>query len=183
VYFLSSIGGSGAECFYYYRNSERGEGLFRLDLQTGQTNAVFPPSNGWYSFAFSPTDRRLVYGLSARDLKILDLTTGEIVDVASGSDNYETGGYLWSPDGLQLVYSVLTRDEQDERDKYSLRLVDARSGIEQILFEAPDQCFSAVSWITNDVFVFERYGSDDGRTLIEYDLNTFIHESTATPSP
>jgi len=182
VYFLSDIGGSGAECFYQGR--DRGAGLFRLDLQSGYTTIILPPSNdiGWYGFSFSPTDRRLVYGVHARDLKILDITTGKTIDITSGDNNYETGGYLWSSDGMQLVYSVLTYNEQGDRENYSLRMVDTQSGSERILLEAPDKCFSALSWATNNVLVFERYGAD-GQAIIEYDLNssTIITEATATP--
>lgn len=182
VYFMSSLGGDGGECFY--NHPDRGAGLFRLDLQSGSVTTVLPPSSDfwWYGFSFSPTDRRLVYGPQARDLKILDLTTGEIIDIASGSDNYETGGYLWSVDGLKLVYSVLTRNEQGERDKYSLRFVDARLGIEQILFEAPDKCFSALSWNANNMLMVEREGNE-GKVLIEYDLNSVNIENSTTSTP
>jgi Tol biopolymer transport system component len=181
VYFYSDFGGSGGECFYKTR--ERGFGLFRLDLQSGQNTTILPP-NGWSGFSFSPTDRRLVYGALARDLKILDMTTGKTIDIPSAGDNYETGGYLWSSDGIQLVYSTLTRDEQGERENYSLRLFDAQTGIGQILFESPENCYSASSWATNSILIIEREGRD-GQALIEYDLNAnnVINEFTATPYP
>jgi WD40 repeat protein len=184
AYFFSDLGGDGGECFYQSR--DRGAGLFRLDLQSGWVTTILPPSNdfGWYGFSFSPTDRRLVYGIQARDLKILDIATGKTIDITSGVNNYETGGYVWSSDGMQLVYSTLTWNEQGERENYSLRLVDAQSGTEQIIFEAPDKCFSAMSWGTNGVLIVEKQGSE-GRTIIEYDLNStnIINESTATPYP
>jgi WD40 repeat protein len=184
AYFFSYLGGDGGECFY--RGEERGAGLFRLDLQSGYTTAILPQNNDsrWYGFSFSPTDRRLVYGIRTKDLKILDITTGEIIGITSGDNNYETGGYLWSLDGMKLIYSVLTYNEQGERGNYSLRLVNIQTGIEQILFEAPDKCYSALTWATNGMLIVERQGSD-GPVIIEYDLNSnnIINESTATPFP
>jgi hypothetical protein len=184
VYFLSDIGGSGAECFYQSR--DRGAGLFRLDLQSGWITTILPTSNDfwWYGFSFSPTDRRLVYGARAQDLKILDIATGKTTDIISEDNNYETGGYLWSSDGIRLIYSVLTYDEQGKREDYSLRLVDTQTGIEQILFQSPENCYSASSWITNGILIIERE-ERDGQALIEYDLNTnnIINESSVTPYP
>jgi WD40 repeat protein len=184
AYFFSDLGGDGGECFYQSR--DRGTGLFRLDLQSGWVTTILPTSNDfwWYSFSFSSTDRRLAYGVQARDLKILDIATGKTIDITSGDNNYETGGYLWSSDGLQLVYSTLTWNEQGERGNYSLRLVDAQSGSEQVILEAPDKCFSVLSWAANGILIVERQGSE-GRTIIEYDLNSnkIINESTATPYP
>lgn len=182
VYFLSDTGGSGFECFY--RGRERGAGLFRLDLQSGWTTTILSPNNDfwWYGLSFSPTDRRLVYGVQAQDMKILDLTSGKTIDIITADDNYETGGYFWSPDGLQFVYSVLTYVELGERMNYSLRLVDAETGNERILIESPENCFVAKAWKDGNILEYEVYGKTDEPTLTEYDLNSnTIRESTATP--
>jgi len=57
-----------------------------------------------------------VYGEQAKDLKFLDLMDGKKSKITSEESNYETGGYLWSSDGIQLVYSLLTYDEPGERE-------------------------------------------------------------------
>lgn len=177
AYFSSHLGGDGGECFY--KGGDRGAGLFRVDLKTGESTAILPTNNDfwWYGFSFSPTDRRLVYGVQARDLKILDVTTGKFVSISSDDDAYETGGFLWSGDGLRLVYSALTRDSNGERENYSLRLVDVLSGNEQVLLEAPDECFDAVSWTENDILIIEK---NYDQTVIQFDLNTnnIINENT-----
>ena len=184
VYVLSHLGGDGGECFYKPR--ERGSGLFRLDLKSGWITTILRPNSEfwWYSFSFSPTDRRLVYGEQARDLKFLDLTNSEISQIISEESNYETGGYLWSSDGLQLAYSVLARNEQGEGENYSLRLADVQTGSERILLNSPDNCFSAISWASDSILIIERQGRD-GRAIIHYDLskNNIVSESPVTPYP
>lgn len=184
AYVFSSLGGDGVECFY--QPMERGAGLFRLDLQSGRITTVLRPNNGFwgYSFSFAPTDRRLVFGELSRDLKILDFTTGKTIEISDEAGKYETGGYLWSPDGLKFVYSHLIRNELREWEGLSLRLVDAQSGDERILFDSRDNCFSATSWGTDNILIIQRDGRG-GDTIIEYDLNTnnIVKESTATPRP
>jgi len=172
---------------YVGKNSQYfGEGLFRLDLQTGAVTTILPLQDNFssYDFSFSPTGRRLIYQTYPSDLIILDIKTGESVSVKSADKNHSGGGYLWSSDGTQFVYSVLTYDEQGGRENYSLRLVDAQSGSERILFESPENCYSASSWATNSILIVEREGRD-GLVIIEYDLNSknIIGESTATPLP
>jgi hypothetical protein len=181
AYFTAFLGGDGGECFYG-NQLETGTGLFRLDLKTGLTTVILPPNDRyfWYSFSISPTDRRLVYGVHSLNLKILDITTGQLVDVVHKSDFSEGGGYIWSPDGLQFVYATVTSDDQGERFGYSLRLVDAKSGSEQILLESTEDCFAARSWKENNILTLEK---NFNKTLIEYDLksNTIISENTMTP--
>ena len=174
---------------YLGRNSQYfGEGLFRLDLQTGDVRTILPLQDNFssYDFSFSPTGRRLIYKTYPSDLIILDIKTGESVSVKSADNNQSGGGYLWSSDGLTLVYSTVIYSEIFEPIAYSLRLVDAQSGSERILLESPDNCFSALTWETNSVLIVEREGEgSEGRTIIEYDLNSnkIINESTATPYP
>lgn len=180
TYFFSFLGGDSGECFY--NGGDRGSGLFRIDLHSGQTTAILPPNNNfwWYGFSLSPTDRRLVYGARARDLKILDITTGELISVISVSNFDEGGGFLWSADGLKLIYSALTRGESGERENYSLRLVDAQSGSESILLESPENCFVAISWKEDNILQLKK---NFGEALIEFDLNSnkIISENTTTP--
>lgn len=180
AYFFSFPGGDGGECFY--DGGDRGFGLFRVDLQSGKTAAILRPNNNfwWYGFSLSPTDRRLVYGVRARDLKILDITTGQLISIISASKFEEAGGFLWSADGLKLVYSALGRDDTGGRGNYSLRLVDVQSGSEQILLESAKDCFEAKSWTENNILILEKNYNE---TLVEFDLNSnkIISESVTTP--
>lgn len=177
-YFYTSLGGDGGECFY--GGYDTGSGLFRLDLQTGQTKAILPLNDDlrWYGFSISPTDRRLVYGIRSLDLQILDLTTGQLINVGHKKNFSQSGGYIWSTDGLEFVYSTVTYTPNHTGiENYSLRLVNAVSGSEQILFEAPDECFDTISWTENDILTIEK---NYARTKVEFDLNsnTIISETT-----
>ena len=183
AYFTSHLGGSVGECFY--DGWDTGSGLFRLDLQNGQTKATLPLGNNlvWYGFSISSTDRRLVYGIRAIDLKILDLSTGQSINVGHEKDFSQGGGYLWSSDGLGFVYSTVTYKPDYGRESYSLRIVDARSGNEQILLESTEDCFDPVSWIKENILIVERYDKNYDQTLIEFDLNSNNITRETIPTP
>jgi len=181
AYFTSFFGGDGGECFY--DGGDRGSGVFRVNLQTGQSTTILPLNNNfwWYGFSFSPTDRRLVYGARARDLKLLDLKTGEVININPASNFSEGGGFLWSSDGLMLVYSTVKYlPNHVGREGYTLRLVDAQTGSERILLDSPVDCFNAKSWTEDNILILEKNYSEE---LIEFDLhsNKIISESPATP--
>lgn len=136
----------------------------------------------WYGFSFSPTDGRLVYGARARDLKILDIQTGQVISIVHAKELNETREYKWSPDGLELVYSTVAYNFQEGTTHYSLRLVDVQSGSELILMESDSDCYVVSKWDENRSLLVERYDENYSSTLITYDLNLNII-SEATPSP
>lgn len=177
AYFYSFSASDGGECFY--EGGDRGFGLFRIDLQSGQTAAVLPLSTSfwWYGFSISPTDRRLVYGERARDLKTLDITTGHSIPILSASNFDEAGGFLWSADGLKLVYSTAMSDHQAQTRSYTVRLVDVRTGSERILLEDFDTCYAAKSWGENNTLILEKNYNE---AFIEFDLNSneIVRETT-----
>jgi hypothetical protein len=179
AYFASFLGGDGGACFVG-NQLDTGSGLFRVDLESGHTVAILPLSDAyfWYSFSLSPTDRRLVYGARSRNLKVLDITTGQLIDVAHLSDFNHGGSYVWSPDGLKFVYSTVLSD--DVSVNYSVRLVDAQSGSERILLASPDACFAATSWREDNILMLQK---NYGEAEIRFDLNSnkIISESTITP--
>lgn len=190
AYFYSFLGGDGGECYIGTTNS--GKGLFRIDLQTGDVSSILPKNenNIWYTFSFSPTGRRLLYGVNSRDLIVLDIPTGNITSVANDFDFSQSGGYLWSPDGLQFVYSTVTTLDNWETRSYSLRLVDVLTGNEQIILESPDKCLVAKLWSESNILtvesVHENYAQAiNDRTLIDINLNSneIIGEATVTPFP
>jgi len=183
LYFNSYVSGSGGECFVGVKYDQDGKGLFRFDLQTGDTTTILPlrgPFGGGYGFSFSQTGRRLVYETYSLGLKILDLQTGKLIDVDALSEESAGGDYVWSPDGLQFVYSVVSTIDNWETRIYSLRLVNALSGNQQILFESSDICFATNTWSDSDVLTLENYDQNYNRTRVEFDLKTktVISETT-----
>ncbi len=185
AYFASFPTIDGGECYVGKNSQYFGKGLFRLDLQTGVVTTILPLQDNFrsYDFSFSPTGRRLIYRTYPSGLIILDIKTGESVSVKSADKNQSGGGYLWSSDGLTLVYSTEIYSETFELIAYSLRLVDAQSGSERILLESPNNCFAARSWSDNNILTIESYDKNYDQTLVEYDLNLnkIVSEATATP--
>ena len=185
AYFHTSLGGDGGECFY--EGYDTGVGLFRLDLQTGQTTEILPLNDNlvWYGFSFSPTDKWFVYGIETVDLVIFNITTGESINVANKEEFSQGGGYIWSPDGSQFVYSTLKYVPNNvDRESYTLRLVDAQTGSERILLEAKTNCYLARKWNENNILLIEYDDENYNRAIMEFDIisNTIISAS-ASPSP
>jgi len=88
----------------YWEAFHQGIVLFRLTLETGQVSEILPlVRSNWrfYSFAFSPNDRRLAYVVTDKSpvkLNILDMQTGD-EDSFEFDPKYNTGGgFLWAPD-------------------------------------------------------------------------------------
>ena len=100
------------------------------------------------------------------------MQTGQIIDVDSSIDESAGGAYVWSPDGMQFVYSVVATIDNWETRIYSLKLVNALSGNQQVLFESSDICFAADMWSDNNVLTLGNYDENYNRTRVEFDLNT-----------
>src|SRR5690554_4371273 len=149
------IDSSPGECFH--EGWDMGEGLFRLDLQPGDTREILPPGDDgstWYGFSSAPSGRRLVHGIRTLDLEILDISTGQSIQAVHQKDFSQGGGYVWSPDGLQLVYSTVKYPTNHVgREGYTLRLVDVQSGAERILFESKTSCYLAERWEGNNILL------------------------------
>ena len=186
AYFNSYLATSGGYCYMSGNVLNHGTGLFRLDLDTGNTNAILPwkENSAGYSFSFSPTGRRLVYEAFSLGVKVLDLKSGQVINISSAAEFSEVGGYLWSADGLQVVYSTVL-SVVDGMGNYSIRIADSQSGTERILLESTEDCFAARAWTEDNIITIESYDKNYNRTLIEYDLNSkkIIREATATPRP
>jgi len=184
AYFYTSLGGSVGECFY--EGYDTGEGLFRLDLQTGQTIEMLPLINEnsvWYGFSFSPNGRWLVSGVRTLGLGILDIMKGESINVAHEIDFSQGGGYIWSPDGLRFVFSTVKYlPDHGGRNGYTLRLVDVRTGVERILLESETSCYLAKKWEDSNILLIEHYDENYNGAIMEYDINSNTIISTAVPS-
>lgn len=178
--------GDGSVCFTHMRPEQHGKGLLRLDLQTGSVTTVLPLGDQvGYGFSFAPTGRRLVYEVYSLGLKILDIQTGQLIDVDPERQFDVGGNYIWSPDGLQFVYSNVSYTDQWAVANYSLRLVDGKTGKDQIILESAQNCFAVKNWKDDHTIVVESFNPDLKVTVIEYDLslNQVLNESTATPAP
>lgn len=103
-----------------------GSDLLRVDLRTGQVEVLLPPVT--YALALSP-DEKTAVTVDHRDMLGLvfhDLASGETrhlpLDVTYG----EVGGFVWSPDGEQLLFARATTPATCEAN-YDIVLVNVES--------------------------------------------------------
>jgi len=100
----------------YWEPFHKGIVLYRLNLETGQVSEVLPLGKSdtlYYSFAFSPNDRRLAYIVTDQSpviLNIRDMPTGEEQSFEFDPKYNTGGGFVWSPDSQKLVFSVTQFD-------------------------------------------------------------------------
>lgn len=169
AYFSSYPTGSGGVCFTRYGYQEAWR-LFRLNLQTGHINEILPVVvYDYYGFSFSPIDSYLVYGLSSGSLTILDIATGESINVTSEKDFSFRGGYIWSQDGLTFIYSTVIYSSDYSKQDSTIRLVDAKTGMEQVILESSQDCLHVVEWVDTNIIKIQ---TNYYESLIEFDLNT-----------
>ena len=82
-----------------------------------------------------------------------------------------------------FIIDTYTPDHVD-REGYTLRLVDAKTGTERILLESKTGCYLAKEWKDNNVLVIEYDDENYNRALMEYDLNSnTIINAPASPAP
>lgn len=90
--------------------------LYRFNLETGQVSEVLPAgkdSTIYYSFAFAPDDSMLAYietDTSPVVLVLRNLETGAEKKIEFDPKYNTGGGFLWTPDGQKLVFSVTQFD-------------------------------------------------------------------------
>ena len=173
VYFYSTLGGSGGYCFY---GGNTCVGLFRLDVLTGEIQKSFRRMKLFIGigFPFSPTGRLLAHGKSNQKLEILDMVTGDLVDVRYAREYNHGAGFIWAPDGSQFIYSTdyFPHFEETEMDGFTLLLVDAQTGEERILSESKTSCYRVREWRKDNIIVIEYDDENYDRAIMEYDLNT-----------
>jgi hypothetical protein len=183
LYFSIENTGSGGHCYVGYDGS--GFGLFRLDVQTGETSIVLPLKSGYerYTWSFSPTGRRFIYEQSKNTIGIWDLYTGEITSVLQlPENNIHAGGFRWSQDGLKIIYTVAWLDS-NERYHFKLYLTDLTTNSTYVLMTPPDEkCIRASSWAEKDLLNIEIVDDINFESYrIVFDVNS--NQIIGTPIP
>lgn len=100
----------------YWESFHQGMVLYGLNLESGEISEVLPRGKSeriYYSFSFSPNDRRLAYIKTDQSpviLNIRDMQTGTGQSYEF-DPKYNTGGnFVWSPDSQKLVFSIVQYD-------------------------------------------------------------------------
>lgn len=166
----------------YWEPFHQGIVVYRLTLETGEVSEVLPPVRGnwrYYSFAFSPNDRRLAYIVTDQSpviLKIRDMQTG-IEQSLEFDLKYNTGGgFIWSPDAQKLVFSVTQFDTTNyQYIATSIILWDKETDQLTELIKDHKSQMRAIEWIDETKIRLEAIVSDTESITTqnyEFDLAT-----------
>jgi hypothetical protein len=175
TYLSVDIGGS--ECFKGYGVN----GLFRLNLKTGEVATLIRPSE-YVEITFSQTGRR--YAADMNGVTITDLKTGEVVQL----DAENVMELSWSPDGTKLAFSTTKCDGEGFLLSSSMHLWNATTRETYTLLTVDKVSLSPDSWLDNNIvrITGEDFTSNEYHlTIYEYDVAKMLllSSGTATPQP
>ena len=167
--------------------------LYRVDVITGNWGPVIGISESRmddYSYAFSPTDRRLVYIEDVNldqslPIHIIDLKTGnqELVVVPKYHDG---GRILWSPEGLSFAFGAFRMDVVQKTFTYSVFTYQIESKSLKNIFTSPSVMCTPKDWSVDSILTLscsDQASDSQNRVAIYtqyYNVNT---GSLMTPSP
>lgn len=192
LYFSIANHGSGGHCYVGYDGG--GFGLFRLNLQTGITTTLLPLRRFEYNqqdykqyvWSFSPTGRRFIYEQTNNSIGLWDLYTGEVTSIQLPNDIIHIGGFLWSEDALQIIYTVTWLDNS-ERYHFKLYLTDLTTNSTHVVMTPPDEkCIWAPSWIGKDflnIEIVDDFNFESYRVVFDINSNQIIGTPIPTPTP
>lgn len=183
LYFTVYIGfDGGGPCFYGFGV----QGLYRIDLKTGTSNAVLPTIldfGGGYLIRFSPDGARIAYDRNG--ITILNLKTGNKSKINVGKA--AVGEFTWSPDGRKLAYSTCTWvPETLDTDKSKIQIYSLDENASRIIFETQGTMLGIKSLVGSPKFnIFEMdYAGIGGESDQFYDWNSNqLIQVTLTPTP
>jgi WD40 repeat protein len=136
-----------------------GWALYRLDLSNGNISTVLQPVPYLsYSFAFSPTDRYLIYTHPRQPklIHVYEFSSGEDITFSLGDDYVIAGIFLWSPDGKKVVFSAARENWFETDDGFSLFMVDLSKQQINFLVSGKPHEICAKEWLSdNKILVAE----------------------------
>ncbi len=146
--------------------------LFRLNLETGQVSEVL--KGNYYSFSFSPNDRRLAYIVTDKSpvtLNIRDMQTG-VEQSFEFEPKYNTGGgFVWSPDSQKLVFTITQFDTSIyEYIATSIVLWDKEKPDTTVLVKGHHETLVPNEWIDETKIILQVLNQEDRK--FEFDLTS-----------
>jgi hypothetical protein len=138
------------------------EDLRRVDLQDGQVELLTP---GWSGpLALSPlVDRVAAFDRETSEVILIDLKTQEEqrLPFEPGTDGYwDAGGFVWSPAGNALAFTVLQGDFCGPPSTSILR-VHLPSGSIRMLVEKDERAFFTQAWeLAGKILLVDKFGQD-----------------------
>ena len=173
--YIGFDGGGG--CFY---GGFGVQGLFRLDLATGNVSTILPATSGGYYIAFSPKGRWLAYEIHG-DPIILDLNNGEKISI-SEKDNF-AGNFTWSPDGTELAYGTCEINFDFGVKKTAINIFNLKTRSSRTVIELENNFLTIVGWDDDNVIKIEDedfQANDSNNLYFNVRTSKFV---TATPTP
>jgi hypothetical protein len=163
----------------YWEPFHQGIVLYRLDLETGQISETLPlGKSDWifYSYAFSPNDRRLAYIVTDQSpviLNIRDMQTGDEQSFEFDLKYNTGGGFVWSPDSQKLAFSVTQFDTNTyEYIATSIILWDKdTSKITELIKDHPSE-MSVIEWVDKTKIILKAVTLESGEIKTQnYELD------------
>ena len=163
----------------YWEPYHQGIVLYRLNLETGQISEVLPlGKSDWifYSFAFSPNDRRLAYIVTDKSpviLNVRDMQTGEEQSFEFDPKYNTGGGFLWSPDSQSVVFSITQYDTNiHEYIATSIVLCEPKRPACTTLLTDHKEVLVPVEWVNDSFILLQVLYQDE----IKFELNQVTGE-------
>lgn len=173
TYLSIDIGGN--ECFTGYGVN----GLFRLNLKTGEVATLISPSQ-YVEITFSQTGRQ--YAADINGVLVTDLNTGEVVQL----DAENVMDLSWSPDGTKLAFSTTKCNSDGFLVSSSMYVWDATTKETYTLLTVDKISLHPDSWLDNKVLRIngEDFASNKYHlTIYEYNVANMLLLSSGTVTP
>lgn len=180
LYFAAYVAyDEGGVCFFGYGV----HGLFRIDLQSGKVSTVLNPVSAIdvYYLKFSPTGRRLAYQKESGNPVIRDLKTGQEISIPIEKDE-NSGGLVWSDDGLQLAYGICKSNLTTyTEEKSAIKIYSVQENASKTILEVDKSLLIAKRWEKNILKIYKRDGNyQESYLFIDFSAGQW---STSTPEP
>jgi protease II len=137
-------------------------------------SSILPAGN---DFSFSPTGRRLAYGLG--NLIIRDLQTGDETDINTGG---VFGPFFWSPDGLELAYATCQGDDNDSIKKSTVEIFSVQQNASRTVLELEKKFLTIEGLDANNILTVYSRDEQNNTDELFFDLNS-SQWITPTPTP
>jgi len=168
----------------YWEPFHQGIVLYRLNLETGQISEVLPlVRSNWrfYSFTFSPNDRRLAYIVTDKSPVILiirDMQTGDEQSFEFDPKYNTGGGFVWSPDGQKLIFSVTQFDTNTyEYIATSIILWDKDKSELTELIKDQQSRLQAIEWVDETKIILKSESLDpEGSKTQNYEFDLIANK-------
>ena len=159
----------------YWEPFHQGFALYRLNLESGQIGETLPlDENDWkyYSLSFSPNDSWLAYIMTDQSpviLNIRDVQTGIDQSIEFDPKYNSGGGFVWSPDGQKLVFSITQYDPNiPGLVATSVIMWDSETSNITTLIKDNEEVLVPVEWVDETKIVLQALYEND--TKIEVDV-------------